>query len=597
MTKIRYFLYDHWLALALAVAVGLIYVGPYLAFIVSLGDEYRGIPMMQTANEDFYMARIQEVVDGHPLIGSVSFFEYKDQPPISPPVGEILYALPSIILGASTANVLTASRFFLPAILFFLIYYLIRQLTGNENLPAGKLNAAAGALWVALGYDLIDYRSLINFFTGDQIFTGGFLIWARPVNPILGAVFLFSFLVLVWAIIQGTRRYKVSITGAAFFLAWMIGSYFFSWGIAVSIVGVLILIFLFLKKYREAGNLASVLLLGFLFSLPYWYVTWRASQSPWYESSVLRSGLFYTHYPLMNKFLLAVLALFAVFLAFDFFWKKKNGISFHFQLWHGFCVAFILGGLWAYNQQIITGRTVWPYHFVQYTIPLAVVVITTLVFYARPRIAYGWHAFIIFVVFSSLAFGAYTQAFTYRQFYSDYKNLQSQAELFDWLNQQDKDCVVLVARQTNSSHDLNGLISAFTHCGTYNYNWVFSLMPDDRIYQSYLVRLFFNGVTPETIGGYLKNNRQEAQNYLFSNWKGLYGVKQFPDFSDDILPKRLDKIPDDYRRFLAQDIGEELKKYKLDFILSAGLLPEIVQKQLPNIKLAEEVNGYFIYQF
>ncbi|MEK7566765.1 MAG: hypothetical protein AAB527_01365 [Patescibacteria group bacterium] len=587
---------NNYFVLTVGVAVGLIYVLPNVFFITTMGGRYHGIPMMQTANEDFYLARIQEIVDGHPSLGSPAFFEYKNQPPLSPPVGEFIYALPSLIFGISPVNTLIVSRFFLPAILFFLVYYLIRQLTGNENILANKLNAVAGALWVTLGYDLIDYRSLINFFTSDQSFSSGFLIWARPVNPILGAVFLFSFLLFVVSLVQKKEHRIRSIFGASAFLALMIGSYFFSWGVAVSIVGVLILIYLFLKEYRSAGNPALVLLFGFLFALPYWYMTWKASQSPWYESSVLRSGLFYTRYPLMNKLLLAVLILFVVFLVFEFFRHRKIGITYHLRHWHWFCLAFILGGLWAYNQQIITGRTVWPYHFVQYTIPLAIVVVMTLAFYARRGISYGWHAFIVLVIFSSLAFGAHSQVSTYRQFYSDYEKLQSRATLFDWLNRKDKDCVVLVANQPVNSHDLNGLISAFTHCNTYNYNWIFSLMPDDRIYHNYLVRLFFNGATSETIQDYLGSHKREAQNYLFSNWKGLYGVRQFPDFSDDILPERLKKIPDDYRRFLVRDVSAELKKYRLDFILSTGPLAEPVKKQLPTIKLIEEINDYFIYQ-
>jgi hypothetical protein len=65
------FLRKHWLALVFAVMIGLIYVGPHIAFIISLEDQYRGIPMMQTPNEISYLARIQEILDGHPMLGSL----------------------------------------------------------------------------------------------------------------------------------------------------------------------------------------------------------------------------------------------------------------------------------------------------------------------------------------------------------------------------------------------------------------------------------------------------------------------------------------------------------------------------------------------
>jgi len=587
------FIKENKLAILTAIFVGLVYVAPNIIFILSLGNGYRGIPIMQTSNEDFYLARIQEILDGHPSLGSPAFFEYKNQMPLSPPVGEFLYALPGLIFGVSPVFTLIASRFFLPALLFLLIYYLIRQLTGNDNIFANKINAVAGALFVTLGYDMVDYRTFFNYLKGISA-PGNFLIWTRPVNPILGAVFLFSFLLCVWQIVQKNKKVKTFIFFASLFLALMMASYFFSWSIAVSIIGILILIYLLLKEFRTAVNLFFIVLFGFLFAAPYWYVTWRASQSLWYQESVLRSGIFYTRYPLLNKFLLATLAFYVFLLAFDFFWNKKNQIAYRFHHWHWFCLAFILGGLWAYSQQIVTGRTVWPYHFVQYSIPLAIIVVMTLLFNVRKSISYSWHVFIILIILVSLSLGIYVQASTYRQFYSYYAGLQSQATLFDWLNQRDKDCVVLIANEPADSYILNGLILSFTRCNTYDSNWVFSLMPDDRILHNYLAHLFFNGVTPETIQDYLKNH--SPRSYLFSNWKGLYGSPDFPDFRDPKLEKRIRELPENYGEFIKKDIREELGKYRLDYILSFG---ELESNLVQSMKLSKiyAANGIIIYSF
>ena len=54
----------HSLAFLVATLVGLIYLAPNVFFILSLKDDYRGIPMMKTPNEDFYLGRIQEILDG-----------------------------------------------------------------------------------------------------------------------------------------------------------------------------------------------------------------------------------------------------------------------------------------------------------------------------------------------------------------------------------------------------------------------------------------------------------------------------------------------------------------------------------------------------
>src|SRR3990167_1740152 len=54
----------HRAALFTVVIVGLMYGLPNVFFMLSLGNEYRGIPMLQTPNEGSYLARIQEVDSG-----------------------------------------------------------------------------------------------------------------------------------------------------------------------------------------------------------------------------------------------------------------------------------------------------------------------------------------------------------------------------------------------------------------------------------------------------------------------------------------------------------------------------------------------------
>ena len=427
--KITFFVRNNYLVILAVFLVGIIYIAPSLIFIWTLGDSYKGIPMMQTSDEEAYLSRIHEILDGHPMVGSFSFFEYKNQMPLSPPTGEFFYALPSLIFGVSLTNVLIASHFVLPIILFLLIYTLIRWLTANLSCFSNKFNAVAGALWVVLGYDLIDFRSVWNFLTSKEKFlSGSLLLWARPVNPILGAIFLFSFLLLLWALWHKTKYRKTCIVFAGLFLALMMASYFFSWGMALSIWGVLIVIALAKKEWIIIKSFFGVLLATLFFSSPYWYMSWQASQSPWYHDSVLRMGLFYTHYPLLNKLMLVVLALYLALTGWSLFIKNRP-FSFSlgylrkffdsFQTWHWFCLAFVLGALWAYSQQIVTGITIWPYHFVQYSIPLAIMVIMVLLFNViKEKSIYLWGGVVGLIAIASLLCGVYTQmgAYQYRIF-------------------------------------------------------------------------------------------------------------------------------------------------------------------------------------
>lgn len=582
----------HYLALLGALLVGLIYVGPHLWFMFSLGDQYRGLPMMQTANEDYYLARIQEIIDGHWLVSSQGFYEYKDQVPLAPPTIELVYALPSLLLGVSTVDVLIASRFILPFLLFLLVYVLLRRLTGNLDIFANKINAIAGALLVTLGYDLVDYRTVWGFISG-QIEPGGFLVWARPVNPIGGAILLFGFLILIAGLPDKANKKYIRIVGAAFLLALMVASYIFSWTLALAIVGILFLIYWFKRDGGVVRRLAAVVGLGAIFSLPYWYISWLAKGSEWYQAALERSGIFYTHYPLFNKFALAVLLVCVVA-----FVAARADIKKHLVDWHWFILSLVLGSLAVYTQQLVTGVTVWPYHYVQYTIPLGMVVIMVLgyrLFYPSAR--YVWGSGVAMIIGASVFYGVFVQLGTTKIFYKYYRDLQPYADVFDWFNQQEKDCVALVSAAAPPVNELNGLIPALTHCNTYAHTWTYSLLPEERIYHNYFVNLRLRGVTPETIEEYLEHNRAEAGVYLSSNWKGLYGVTQFPDFADLKLPVRLARLPNDYHEWFRKDFKTELQKYRLDYILSSGPLPKQIKNELPDVKLVKQINGVFIYSF
>lgn len=603
LRSLRNFIKAHNLALLFAIIIGIIYLAPYIIFMVSLGDKYQGIPIMASANEEFYMARVQEIIDGHPMLGAFAFYEDKNAPSLTPPAAEMVYAIPSILFGISLVKILIISKFVLPFILFLLVYFLINKLTINSHLLSNKLNAIAGAILVTLGYDLVDYRNLWLYLTDKATLglDGSFLLWARPVNPVIGAVFLFSFLLCVWSIIQKSKYRKSLIFISAVFLSLMITSYFFSWGVAVSVLAVLILMYILKKEYQVVKNFLLILAWTLILTLPYWYRFFKASQDPWYKDAALRSGLFYTHYPLLNKVLIASLLFYFIVFIFHFLSKQKTN-KFKFTdigNWHLFGLSLLLGGIWALNQQIVTGMTVWPYHFVQYTIPFSMVVVLAL-FYniIKEWKPFLWAFFIVIIVSASLIFGSTLQVNTYKSNFDYYAGLQVYKPVFDWLNNQEKDSVVLVSGGSISERFyLNGFIAAFTHCNIYASPWAYNLMRPDRLYYSYLIELRLIGVSPDDIEEYLNNNSTEYRPYLFSNMKGLFDRKDFPDFSDDLLVERVKKLPQDYQRFYAGSFIEQLKKYRLDYIVSFGPIEEVFTNEINNPKIVFQSNNIFIYNF
>ena len=71
----------HWAAFFLAVVLGFLMILPFLYFKTTLGNEYKRVLNQVVDGELFYMARIKDVIDGHPILGNAYLYEHKNQLP------------------------------------------------------------------------------------------------------------------------------------------------------------------------------------------------------------------------------------------------------------------------------------------------------------------------------------------------------------------------------------------------------------------------------------------------------------------------------------------------------------------------------------
>lgn len=580
------FFKNHKLALFAAFAVGAICIAPQVIFQISLGSDYRGIYLMQIDNEIDYLGRIQEISDGHWTLGSLPFYEYKDAPPLMPPsILEITIAAISRLFKIPVASILILSKFFLPALLFLLIYSLIRQLTGNKEFLSNKVNAIAGGLLVVLGYDLIDYRSVFSYIRGLSA-PASSLLWTRPNNPILGAILIFSFLLLILFLYKNENKNYGRIFLAGLIFALAIASYFFSWGIILSVIGVLVVISLLRRQYKFVKKLIFIVLIAFILAFPYLYNIFTAMGDSSYQWSSASTGLIFGHKPILNKFLIFSLFLFLVLTLFNKSVVKKD--------WWLFSLVLIISGFVAFNQQIITSRTIWPFHFVQYTIPLSITALFV-IFYnvfrsTGGKLSYVQLSVIIFVIIVSFLFGIYTQTSAYSYAYPFYKERQKYSELFNWINRStEKDCVILTEDRMEIFP--SRAILAYTHCNIYLSGFSLFLMPFERIYGSYLMSLRLEGVKSGEVENYLNEHGVEAAVYLYGTEGLSYGA------SSPAFVAIKDKIVSDYKKFLKNDLKSELLRYKLDYIITSGGFSDEMKNLIKSLKLVYFSAEFNIYRF
>ncbi|MBU2265369.1 hypothetical protein KJ784_04290 [Patescibacteria group bacterium] len=581
-SRLKMFLKIHGVACLLAILVGTTSIAPHLLAQNALGADYQGFPLLFQSNEDYYLARVQEIIDGHWLVSSPYIYEYKNSLSLVFPVGEYLYALPSLMFGVSVLSILMATKFIFPALLFLLVYILLYNLSGRAK--GDKITASFGGLLITLGIHFVNYKSTWAILTGQS--SDLFLsMWTRPVNPITGALFLFIFLILLWRSIRSNKWYWPIAAGAV--LGLMPG-YIFSWMVALAVLGAYGILLLVRRRLAIIKKIFFIIFCSLLIGIPSYYL--------WFQSlyavgdgqhAASRNGLMLTHYPILNKVVLAQTIFFLAIFLFERRRKKKNNEK--IEEWWWFAAALVFGNWLVYNQQIITGRVVWPAHLTQYTIPTAFLTFVLILGnYFKTCVPKLWSAVIVGGCSIIVLFLAMTIP-NYRAETGELVAIQRFMPFFGWLNSNaPKDCVVL-AKETISSGILSRWVPAFTHCNTYSS--AYALAPPERLYFNYIVSLRLQGVKRQNLEQYLWDHKTDLRPYFYETWPQL-----FAPTDDSWLAGPIQVLIDQYDSLLKEDFATALKRYRVDYLASEEPLSASLVEQFSRARLMGKFGLVYVYQ-
>ncbi|MBU0546244.1 hypothetical protein KKA13_03250, partial [Patescibacteria group bacterium] len=549
------FFRNYSVVLLCALALGLLSVLPHLLAVRTLGVEYQGIPFMYSDDEDIYLARMQEIIDGHPALGSIFLYEYKNGFATQRSYGELFYVGLSRITGLTLPQTLVLAKFLFPILLFLFVYSFLLKILPADDLSLRKIWALVGSTLVALGFDLLSMRDLFTVLRGQDIGLQ-LSIWTRPVNPILGALFVFGYLNLLWKGIFNRKRWFTVAAGV------LLGGsvfYFFCWGAIFSVTVVLGTIFLVQKDWSRIKDVAITIGIGFIVSAPYWISTLRSIGGEAGRTIALRNGMFFTHSPLMNKTLFAALVVFLLISAYlvrrGKIWRELAR-----EPWWFVMLSLLLGGLLALNQQIVTGREIWPYHFVQYTKPFAMIVVVVTLSHLGKFRSKLFNSLGVIVLFTLFVQGV-AVASTYRAVLPDFRDRQTEASVYEWINKNaEKDCVVLVV---SSGERMARQIPAFTSCNVYGVYWLIDGIPAERIKHNFFVFLRLEGVDPENAEAYLREHHSLVRGYFYEDWDQMFKIT--PDEWSD---GKAAELAPEYQEFAKQPFTQELLRYRLDYVLT-----------------------------
>ena len=339
-----------------ALAITLLSLCPQLLLWGARGTKWNGSYAEVHGDEWVYSAYVQALIDGRPRRND-PFTGRDDQPGHPQPeslfsiqfVPSYLIAVPARLLGISSSTAFIVLGILAPFIACLAIFWLIANLIEDQKL------AAAGSVVVLCFGALAAGQGMIHVLSSG--FQYAFLPFLRRYEPLVPFPLVFVFCTFVWKSLTNRRFALVWAIAAGLVFDLLIFSYFFLWTFAMAwLAGLACLWFIghSANRLRDLGSFTTIVLLAVLGFIPYFLLLSRRSTS-------MDTGqkLTLSHAPdlLRTPELFGFVVIALIFIA--AFRGRVN--------WRApailFASSLAIAPLVVFNQQVITGRSLQPFHY------------------------------------------------------------------------------------------------------------------------------------------------------------------------------------------------------------------------------------------
>lgn len=584
--NIRSIINEHYLAVILAIVVGIISVAPQFYFAFFSGD-YLGLHMFGTDAEYHYLARINEVYNGHPALGNV-FLEDKGKPYTQPGLGEIIVAGLGKTLRLRAADMNVASKFLFPTIVFALFYAFTYKLFASKKI------AILAACVSFFGMPLLNPNALrhlielVSFPANPSAYflaNTKFLEYTRPIIPQISALFLFGSLYALFELLNqkdraGAKKWLI-LAGVALGLSVYVSIYV--WSFLVLFAFLHLLYALYAKNNKSAASLFWALVMHGVVSVPYWINFIQARMHPAYADTAMRFGIVEGREPVFSIWL-AVALVVAIF-----FWPKRYAYARKF-------FVFMTIATWiALNQQIITGKILQYGHYHWYvTKPLLISMLLAMLFvYCLERFVRSDKVvlFVAAVAVAGLFFaGLLTQVHSYKNNYVRSINRQRYSDVILYLNKQYT--VPLTIWSDNG--DLATVLAGYTAHNVPNSSFAaYYLEKRDYFIKRLFLEYRLRGIGPGEIRGVLDGEKEHVSGSIFV----MYYREKLGDSA--LLPKEfLSELEDGYKSFYGLSFSDIFKDFQIDLIVwDSKVNPNLIYEDISILrKTARVEDGFVIYR-
>lgn len=339
-----------------AVAVTLLSLIPQFFMWGTRGSQWNGSYAEFHGDEWVYSAYVQALIDGRPRRNDP--YTGRDERPGQPQpeslfsiqfVPAYLIAMPARALGISSSTAFILLGIVASFLSCLAGFWLLANITQDEKL------ASAGALVVLTFGALAAGQGLVHLFISGSNYS--FLPFLRRYEPLAPFPLFFVFCTLAWKSLNDRHDSLAWPLMAGLCFALLIFSYFFLWTPALAwLICLAILWFIIKSDERRRGirSFAIILLCAVAALIPYAILVSRRSHT-------MDAGqkLILSHAPDLFRVPellgLAVVALLA-------FGIKRGRVAARTPATI-FAASFALTPLLVFNQQIITGRSLQPFHY------------------------------------------------------------------------------------------------------------------------------------------------------------------------------------------------------------------------------------------
>lgn len=580
MNVIKQILFNHRGAIILAILTSIIVAAPQVYFRIDHKDLYQeGRQVIEMLPHGGWAERVTEIQDGHGL-GNIYQKEGKDDPYIYQPLGPMVVAYAGSIFNLEINNTLLLSRFVLPFIIFLLIYGFVFLVSRD------KFAALASSVVLLLADSVLSYSGITLLLQG--VSPDHFLRLARPVSPAVIYLFLFAFLLFFWQFYRKWNwQYGVL---SAILLGLNFYNYFYTWTYLYAFGGVLILLLIIQRNWKQVLRIGSVFVGGAIVAIPCFINMYLASQFPTFERVGIASGIILTHHPLFVG--TSVIAALIVFLL---FFSREDKDKYIFGL------AILLAPFLTMNQQIFTGKIMQPdhYHWFFHK-PLGIIFVLITIFYLfdRRHLDLYKKIFAILVITSSIATAVFIQAYSYQYDSRDGGEIaierQRYGPVIDWLNSNARK-----EAQIFGNNDTANMIVLYTPLNVLYHDGICCQsisVTVPTLYETLFIFFRLNGVDAQSAYEAFSRERASVSRHIF----GIY-YRKLNGTYESMPDEKFEEIVTLYKETLSMPTPKWLEqifeKYEVEYIVWDKVAnPEWQLESYPFLKEVALFDSMAIYQ-